>query len=227
MALCVAIAGCTTVSEDDLAALKSHNPVLKQKTLRSISEAGGFPVDWVDTFVNRKNEEKAIAIMVKLLRSGKESKDIEISILKALENLSKKRVVPTSPLIEKLTDEDSRVRAKAIEAVAKAKAKEASPLLVKQLEGDQNKYVLIWALGEIGDKSAVPALNGLLRNQDENVQYIARKALEKIDMSVEGEEEAAPRKTSDIFGRFAAFNKEYQKVMISVFRRIQAIRNGD
>jgi HEAT repeat protein len=54
------------------------------------------------------------------------------------------------------------------------------PALVQLLEKETNKYPIIWALGEIGDKSAVPALNRLLASGDKYMRYNANKALSKI-----------------------------------------------
>jgi tetratricopeptide (TPR) repeat protein len=119
--------------------------------------------------------------MVRLLRSERETKDTQASILKALGRLGKKTEVPASPLIEKLRDENLGVSREAIAALALTKSQEGLSALLKLLDEERNKYAVIWALGEIGDPTAIPILSRLLDNGDDYEKYNARKALEKIE----------------------------------------------
>jgi len=88
--------------------------------------------------------------------------------------------VPVGVLIERLDDENAKIRLQAVESLGKIGNKEAVPALVGLLETEPDKYPIIWALGEIGDKSAVPALNKLLTSEDKYLKYNAKKALGKI-----------------------------------------------
>lgn len=88
-----------------------------------------------------------------------------------------------APLIEKLTDNDFRVRHDAADAIVKI-GSPAVPFLIEALK-DENKQVR-WraasALGEIGAgaSSAVPSLISRLHDEDEYIRRIAAYALGKI-----------------------------------------------
>lgn len=172
MVLSICITACSQISEKDLAELQSPNDLVKREAIQKISKQ--------ERLFNRNVEKRAVAILVELLDGGRESEDIQLSILKALGELGKRIDVPISSLIEKLGDENPRIRLQAVESLGKIKNGEAVQALLKLLEAETDKYPIIWALGEIGDKRAISALNSLLASKDEYLRYNARKALEKI-----------------------------------------------
>lgn len=221
--------GCAAINEEDVAALMSDNPVLKHKALKKMSETNESPFAFINFWGSGENDQKAVNVMLRLLQRGKESGDVEARILRALGRLSKRCDVPVSPLIERISHHDPVVRIRAVEAVATAKAREASAVLIRQLQGNKNKYVVIWALGEIGDKGAIPALSALLNDEDEHVQYNARKALEKIEVPKQDNEANHPS-LAKCFGMLewlaTTVNQEYQTAMIGVFRKIEDFRKG-
>jgi HEAT repeat protein len=175
------VSGCATVTDEDLADLQGPHAVAKREAISRISQGPRFPLNFMPLLLSRSNEEKAITIMVALLRSERETKDTKASILKALGRLGKKTQVPASPLIEKLRDKDPSVCREAIAALAQTKSKEGLPALLEMMDDEQNKYAVIWALGEIGDPTAIPILSQLLANGDDYEKYNARKALEKME----------------------------------------------
>ena len=175
------VSGCATVTEEDLADLQGPNAVAKREAISRIFQGPGFPLNFMPLLLSRSNEEKAVTIMVALLRGERETKDTQASILRALGRLGKKTKVPVSPLIEKLRDEDSSVCREAIAALAQMKSKEGLPALLELMDDERNKYAVIWALGEIGDPTAIPILSRLLANGDDYEKYNARKALEKME----------------------------------------------
>ena len=181
--LSIFVSGCRTVTEHDLADLQSPNAIVKKEAVNRISRGRGFPFNLIGPFVSKDNEEKAVTIMVELLRSGNGSKDAKLNILKALGELGKRTEIPADPLIEKLKDKDPDVRRWAIEALGKTKNKKALPALVKLLEQQTDKYPVIWAIGEIGDQGAIPHLGQLLASEDKYVTYNAYRALAKIGTS--------------------------------------------
>ena len=181
--LSILVSGCRTVTEHDLADLQSPNAIVKKEAVDRISRGRGFPFNLIGPFVSKDNEEKAVTIMVELLRSGNGSKDAKLNILKALGELGKRTEIPADPLIEKLKDKDPDVRHLAIEALGKTKNKKALPALVKLLEQQTDKYPVIWAIGEIGDQGAIPHLGQLLASEDKYVTYNAYRALAKIGTS--------------------------------------------
>ncbi len=88
-----------------------------------------------------------------------------------------------APLIEKLTDNDFRVRHDAADAIVKI-GSPAVPFLIEALkaENKQVRWRAASALGEIGAEasSAVPALIAALQDEDEYIRRIAAYALGKI-----------------------------------------------
>ena len=88
-----------------------------------------------------------------------------------------------APLIEKLTDNDFRVRHDAADAVVKI-GSPAVPFLIEALKAEsrQVRWRAASALGEIGAEasSAVPSLMVTLHDQDEYIRRIAAFALGKI-----------------------------------------------
>ncbi|HEY9671650.1 MAG TPA: HEAT repeat domain-containing protein [Waterburya sp.] len=88
-----------------------------------------------------------------------------------------------APLIEKLTDNDFRIRHDAADAIVKI-GSPAVPFLIKALkaENQQVRWRAASALGEIGAEasSAVPTLIVTLQDEDEYIRRIAAYALGKI-----------------------------------------------
>ena len=88
-----------------------------------------------------------------------------------------------APLIEKLTDNDFRIRHDAADAIAKI-GSPAVPFLIEALKNEnrQVRWRAASALGEIGAEaaSAVPALIVRLEDEDEYIRRIAAHALGKI-----------------------------------------------
>jgi hypothetical protein len=131
--------------------------------------------------------------------------------------------VPISALIEKLKDKDPYMRLQAIEALGKVKNKKASKALVELLEEHTVNYPVIWALGEIGDHGAIPALNRLLASEDEYLKYNACRALAKIETD-QREDDSYKIGLFD-FGKMAY--QKYQDVMLVVLQRIMGLERGD
>jgi HEAT repeat protein len=179
-ALSILMAACSTLTEKDLTDMQSPNDGVKKEALRKCTRREPFPINLAGRFLNRDIEKKAVTTMLALLRDGKESEDIQLSILTAMGELGKRTGVPVSPLIDKLGDGDPRIRLQAVESLGKIKDKKAVPALIQLLETEANKYPVIWALGEIGDKSALPSLNRLMTSEDKYITYNANKALAKI-----------------------------------------------
>ncbi|MBW2173998.1 MAG: HEAT repeat domain-containing protein, partial [Deltaproteobacteria bacterium] len=164
--LVLLVSGCTSLTEEDLADLQSPNSMIKKEAINRIARGPGFPNKFMGPLLQRNNEEEAVSILIEFLDSKDELEDEQINILKALLRLCQTTKVPSSPLIEKLDEKQPRIRRKVIEVLAKSKSREALPAMVKLLGEEKNKYVIIWALGEIGDPAAIPLLNRLLASAD-------------------------------------------------------------
>lgn len=175
------MAACSNMTEKDLGNLESPNDIVKQEAIKKIANGEPYPLNLVNRFFyNGFVEKRAVEIMVGQLRDGKESEDIQLGILKALGELGQRTEVPVSPLVKRLRDENPRIRLQAVESLGKIRNPEAVPALIELLDIETNKYPIIWALGEIGDRTAVPALNRLLVSEDKYVRYNAGRALAKI-----------------------------------------------
>lgn len=180
MIFCLLIAGCTAISDQELADLQSANVVAKQEALLRICKGPGFPLKYMGPLLDRDNEKKAVNILVQLLPGEQESKEVELAMIRTLGYLGKITEVPTSSLIDKLGDDDPEIRSEAIQAVAEIQSQEALPALYKLLDSGRNRYAVIWALGEIGGPTAIPMLSKLLASADDYERYNARIALGKI-----------------------------------------------
>jgi len=177
----IGLTGCSDLSEKDLSDLRSPNDMVKKHAIEKVSREKRMPVSLINRlFFDGIMEKRAVDIMVTQLRKGKESEDIQLVILGALGSLGRRVTVPVGVLIERLDDENAKIRLQAVESLGKIGNKEAVPALVGLLETEPDKYPIIWALGEIGDKSAVPALNKLLTSEDKYLKYNAKNALGKI-----------------------------------------------
>jgi len=224
----VCASGCITVTEEQLAALRSPNSVVREKTIKDISKPPGFPISWMGGLVSRANEEKAAAILADMLRGGKEAKDTRLAIIDALGELGRRIESPVPVLIEALKDKDPAVRAQASVALGKTRNKKASAALVKLLDKEPGNYPIIWALGEIADPKSIPSLELLLSSEDEFARYQARTALAKIgigqaeaDSNVKFEE--TENKTG-LLGYLKIVFDKYQHAMTVIFQKIAGLR---
>jgi HEAT repeat protein len=200
---------------------------VKQEAIKRIPKEPPFPLSLANRFFGSNETEKAVAIMVGLLREGKETKDTERLIVRSLGQLSRRTEVSMAPLIQKLEDKDSRVRGEVVEALGRSKNKQALTALLKMLDKEPSNYPLIWTIGEIGDQRAVPYLNRLLMNENEYVRYNAHQALAKIGKN-HGEEKSY-RTNSDensLFDLGRAAFKKYQDAMMTLFRNIAGVKRA-
>ncbi|HQN19583.1 MAG TPA: HEAT repeat domain-containing protein [Syntrophobacteraceae bacterium] len=178
--LAVCLSGCSTISSDDVANLKGKNDALRKESLARLCIVPGTLDSVLNIFRSRGNERKAISILIESLAGRDNPEEIDVYMLRALGELGKHNRVPYQALADRLTDERPLVRYRAAEALGKIKSKEAVPALIQSLDDAENKYTVIWALGEIRDKGAVEPLNRLWASSDRYERYNAGRALSKI-----------------------------------------------
>lgn len=174
--------GCSRVTKTDLDALQSPNAILRKEAVVKIADRG-LRVPLLDVVLDRDNEEKASRMIVEALRSGKESREMQLYMLAALPALDGHAEVATPIVLSKLKSDDLEIQDGAIRALAKMKHREAAAALVSLLEKKEKQYPVIWALGEIGDPGSIEVLNRLLASDDPYVRYNAHQALAKIGAS--------------------------------------------
>jgi HEAT repeat protein len=121
--------------------------------------------------------------VVEALISALDDPSIEVR-RNAVESLGALRAPDAVPRLCELVENDpvAGVQRAAITALARLRDPRAVPILVAHLERRRTAPPLdaIWALGEIGDPSAVAILSELRRSADVYVSYNASKALARI-----------------------------------------------
>lgn len=172
--------GCSTVTDSDVASLESQNDYVKIQTLNRLTVPPGFLVGLFRPFSSQANERKAVDTLVKMINADNPKKDIQVGVLRVLGQLGKENKFSSDVIIQKIGNIDPDIQVVAIEAAGKIKCRQAVPALYKIVERDQNRRTALWALGEIGDKSAVEMLNRLLTNPDMDTRYLAGRTLAKL-----------------------------------------------
>ena len=102
--------------------------------------------------------------------------------------------IACEPLLRLLVIPKVQVRIGAIEALSKIKSPRSVDPLIRTLTTDEDhevRWVAALALGEIGDKRAIPSLLASLKDEDRYVRYGSAKALEEIGWSAETDQEKA------------------------------------
>lgn len=163
--------GCAE-NDQDLSAIKDHNPVQQKNAINSVID----------------NETTGAASeLFALLSDNSRDKEVRLLAIKAVEDLEAEGAAEA--LIRLLAIEsDNEILKAAIESLGKLQVVEAVPVLSKMLQPEPGNLILsedveleiIWALGFIGDKAAVPVLSGLLNAEDEFIRYNAYQALSQI-----------------------------------------------
>ena len=96
------------------------------------------------------------------------------------------------PLLRPLTYPMTHVRIGAVEALGAIKSQRSVEPLIHTLMNDTSnevRWVTTLALGEIGDKRAIPALLVSIKDKDRYVRYGCVKALEQIGWSAETDQD--------------------------------------
>jgi len=219
------LSGCSCVTEMDLADLKKPNAIVRQEAIERIASREGLEIPFIDRFLSRRNEQRAVRILVKLFQSCRKCKDTQLNVLSALGRLAEFTEVPVGLLIESLKYEDAEIRAGAIQTLAKARHKEALSALIEILGDDRDRYSVIWALGEIGDAKAVSRLNRLLASSDKYTRYNAYQALDRIGASEREKTPAGSRKSVSVALGKTTF-KKYKAAMAKLFKTIGGFKEA-
>lgn len=159
--------GCPDMDvEDCLRDLKSPNTVVKREAVRKIGKL---------------KIQEAGPELISLLNDS--SDEISIEVVQALGSIGYSAAV--EPIIAKLNEKNPLIREKAIETLGKIRDKRAVPALASILEqkdsrSDRELLTAIWALGNIGDKSAEQILISLIDEDTKYVRYNVERALSRI-----------------------------------------------
>ncbi|MFT5585528.1 MAG: HEAT repeat protein [Cognaticolwellia sp.] len=107
------------------------------------------------------------------------SADLRVRALVALAEQEDLTVVPA--VAEALLDSDLRVQVAAAECLGRLGDPAGAPALLAYVESQKLPPLnAIWALGQIGDASAIPVLAGLRTSRDGHVSWNATQALREL-----------------------------------------------
>ena len=153
--------GGTDEGVASLECLKSNNALLQMRAI---------------DFAAEERESAAVPGLIDLLDSPIE--EVRLKSVFALGRIGSQEAVPA--LIERLDDEKLEIRREAVTSLGKLKNPEAIHPLVLLLDSEELELSVIWAIGNIGDRRAIPILNDLLASEDTYVRYNASVALAKL-----------------------------------------------
>lgn len=128
-------------------------------------------------YLGENKERRAVHTLIKFLNND-QPKQTRLRAIEALGKIGDSNSV--EPLVTLLTEKDKEIRIAAIESLGKIKDPKAIPSLLNVLQEEDIQLYVIRVLGNIGDKSAVPALTLLLDDKNEHVRYNAAQSLKKI-----------------------------------------------
>ena len=161
--------GCTlNDTEKYIEKLKSENITVQSEALLYFGEA---------------KERNVVPLIIELLKPDN-AKEVRLKAVEALGKIDDSRAV--EPLIGVLADSDKDIRKAVVEALGKVKDPEAVDPLISVLNDEDVQLAAIWALGNIGDKRAVPVLTGLLSSPDKYVRYNVVQSLKRIGSGRDG-----------------------------------------
>ena len=149
-------------TEKYLKDLKSENTMVRKKAINYLGE---------------KRTKAAVPLIIEILNMD-QSKAIRLSSIVALGNIGESSSVEA--LIELLKERDDEIRNEAIRVLGSIKDPRAVRPLLDILYDKDVQLTVIWALGNIGEKSTVPVLTRLLSHEDKFVRYNAAQSLKKI-----------------------------------------------
>ena len=153
--------GCGPSDEDIAKNLSSPNPVVREDTAKIARNFGSDPVN---------------AALLTALQDP--SKTVRLN---AVESLAELGVVGAAPPLAELlpVEAEPEVQAAIIDTLGRLKDPVAVPALVAWLDGhpEQPPLNAVWALGNIGDSSALDVLSRLRESSDVYVRYNATAAL--------------------------------------------------
>lgn len=157
------LVGClANNSEKYLQDLKSDNAMLQQEAIYKLGE---------------EQDSRAVDALTAVV-TGNPLKRIKIEAIEALGKIGEER--SGESIIPLLKDDDQAIREVAIEVLGKIKSRKSVPFLIEILPKKETRLTTIWALGNIGDETAIPVLTTLLKSEDKFVRYNATRSLRKI-----------------------------------------------
>jgi len=155
--------GCiSNDTEEYIADLKSENVMVRNDAIYYLGE----------------NKNKlAVPMLIEFLNND-QPKETRLKAVEALGKIGEDSSVDV--LLSALKEDNYNIKTAAIEAIGKIKDPRAVKLIIDMLDFRETRYTALWAIGNIGDESAVPALTKLLNHSDQYVRYNASQSLKKI-----------------------------------------------
>ena len=127
--------------------------------------------------LGKSKEKRAIPMLVSVMNES-ELKEVRLLCIDALGSIGKNGSIEA--LADILREKDVEMKKAAVEALGKSKNPKAVKHLLPMIEDKEVRLVAIWALGNIGDKSAIAGLTNVLDDEDEYIRHNAAQSLKKI-----------------------------------------------
>ena len=128
-------------------------------------------------YLGENKEKLAVPMLIELLNND-QPKETKLMVIESLGKIGDSSSIDA--LVSALKEKDNEIRIAAVEALGKIKDPKAVKPLINVLNNKDIKITSLWAIGNIGDKSAIPYLTKLFDDQDEYVRYNASQSLKKI-----------------------------------------------
>ena len=128
-------------------------------------------------YLGENKEKLAVPMLIQLLNND-QPKETRLNAIEALGKIEE--AISVEALVALLNEEDKEIKMAACDALGIIKNAKAVGHLIRILQDKDVRLTAIWALGNIGDKNAVPALTKLLDHQDKYIRYNVSQSLKKI-----------------------------------------------
>jgi HEAT repeat protein len=139
------------------------------------------PAVRMDMVMLAKHVEDPAVVAALVVTLSDPSAEIRAGALEALAEQGDASVVPQ--VLPLLQDPDAKVQRAAVDCLGRLGDPTAAPDLVAYVEAREGSRVplnAVWALGALGDASALPVLSRLRESSDPYVAYNATRALREI-----------------------------------------------
>ncbi len=160
--LVLLLSACASNAEQYLTDMKSPNPMVR---LGAVTQA-------------RQEKEPKLVQALSQVSISDANATIRSRAVESLGVIGDKSAIPS--LIRALGDDDRKVRREAVEALGKLKDPAAVRPLLAMAKTEDKPYDVVWALGQIASKEAIPILTPMLDSSDKYLAYNAMMALRRI-----------------------------------------------
>jgi HEAT repeat protein len=151
-----------------------------EKYLHDLQSGNVVAINKAMYYLGEDKKKDAVPVLIKLV-NNEQPKTVRLSAMKALGKIYTRGIADA--LLGLLVKGEDKIQIAAVDALGKIKNKRATKPLISILSYKDSQLSVIRALGNIGDKSAVPALEKMVNDPDKFVSHNATLALKNIGES--------------------------------------------